>query len=237
MTNSECHLWSIVFNLRALCVLRGKTYKKGANMKDVVQKPLHRFMLGVLVWFPITFFLWYVTALYHLAPIAWLSNVLFSVWMPDAILWLKLQGHTLVLASNFGTDALGQVVSPPPGEDLLGFHLNPLIYSYSLPLLYALILATPEPNKWYRMLWGTFLVIPTELFSMVMTVLKTLSFEVGTAFQQQQGLTETSLEFIALGYQAGTLIVPMIAPLIIWVAMHRNFIIRLAPQLIHKLER
>lgn len=206
-------------------------------MKAWLQKPLHRFMLGVLLWFPVSFFIWYITAHYHLAPIAWMTDTLFAFWMPDAVMWVRLQDHILILASNFGENSQGQITSPPQGNDVLGYHLNPLIYGYSLPLLYALILATPQPDKWYRMLIGSFLIIPTELFSMVMSVLKTLSFEVGIPFHQQQQLSDIHLELIALGYQAGNLIVPMVAPLIIWVALHRGFITLLVPQLIEKLEK
>lgn len=194
-------------------------------------KPLHKFMLGVLIFFPLTFFLWYVTAAFHLAPVTVLAGELLKVLVPDAILWLKLDGHTLVLASNFGRDAAGVVVSPPVGEDLLGFHLNPLIYSYGLPLLCALILATPGKDKLMNLWWGLVLILSTEIFSMVFSVLKTLTFDVGAAFQLQQGISPMMADAIALGYQLGTLLLPMIAPLIIWGALHREFIIQLAPAL------
>ena len=196
-----------------------------------MKKPLYRFVLGVMVWFPITFFIWYMSASYHLAPIAWLSDQLFAWWMPDAVMWLKLDQHTLILASNFGENSAGQIVSPPEGNDALGFHLNPLIYSYSLPLLYALIMATPDKDKWLNMIWGTFLIVPTELFSMVFSVLKTLTFDVGSTFQQQQNISQVGVDSIAIAYQAGALIIPMAAPLIIWVAMHRGFLEKLAPQI------
>ncbi len=194
------------------------------------ERPLHRFMLGVVVFFPLTFFFWYISAAFHLAPITLFSEQLLMRLVPDALLWLKLDGHTLVVASNFGQDALGKVVSPPVTE-LLGFHLNPLIYCYSLPLLYALILATPGTEKWLNLLWGTLLIVPTEIFSMVFSVLKTLTFDVGMAFQLQQGITPLSADLIALGYQMGTLILPMVAPLVIWIGLHRSFLTRLAPQL------
>ena len=151
--------------------------------------------------------------------------------VPDALLWLKLDGHTLVVASNFGSDASGKIVSPPGGGELLGSHLKPLIYCYSLPLLFALILATPGFDKWLKLVWGALLILPTEVFSMVFSVLKILTFDVGYAFQQQQGITPFAADAIALGYQLGTLVVPMVAPLVIWVALHRGFMVDLAPQL------
>ena len=195
------------------------------------QRPLHRFMLGVLIFFPLTFFLWYLSATFHLAPITVLTQIIIDAFFPDALMWLKLDNYTLVVASNFGADASGNIVSPPAGEDVLGFHLNPLIYCYSLPLLCALILATPGDDKWLNLLLGALLILPTEVFSMVFSVLKTLTFDVGYAFQQQQAITPFGADVIAFCYQLGTLVLPMVAPLIIWVALHRRFIISLAPQL------
>lgn len=197
----------------------------------MMDKPLSRFMLGVLVFFPLTFFLWYVSAPFHLSPITFLTEKLLSVLTPDALMWLRLDGHTLVLASNFGHDSAGAVVSPPPGDDVLGFQLNPLIYSYSLPLVAALMLATPGKDKWLNLFWGILLVVPAEIFSMVFSVLKTLTFDVGKAFQMQQGISQSEADMIAMGYQVGTLLLPMIVPLIIWVALNRTFIVRLTPQL------
>lgn len=197
----------------------------------MIEKPLRRFMLGVVVLFPLTFFIWYSTAAFHLAPVTLLAGKLLNLIAPDALMWLKLDGHTLVMATNFGRDVRGAVVSPPVDGNVLGFHANPLIYSYSLPLLAALLLATPGKGRWLNLLWGMLLLLPAELFSMVFSVLKTLTFEVGTAFQVQQGLGQSTVDLIALGYQIGTLLVPMIMPLIIWVALSRDFITRLAPQL------
>lgn len=194
-------------------------------------RPLHRFMLGVIIFFPLTFLVWYLTAAYHLAPVTVVSSKLLHWFTPDALMWLKLDGHTLVVASNFGENQAGQVVSPPVNDDVLGFHLNPLIYCYSLPLLLALILATPGKDKWLNLLWGTLLIFPTEVFSMVFSVLKTLTFDVGAAFQAQQQLTPFQIDTIAFCYQMGTLVLPMVAPLVIWIALHREFILELAPQL------
>ena len=195
------------------------------------QRPIQSFMLGVLVLLPMTFVIWYWTAVVHLAPLTWLTEQLLQLTFPQSVLWLKLDGSTLVLASNFGMDASGTIVSPPVSDDLMGFHLNPLIYTFSLPLLFALILATPASHKWQQLLWASFIWLPMAVFSMFFSVLKVLCFDVGAAFQQQQALSAWSLDVIALAYQTGTLILPMIAPLVIWMALNRGFLLSLAPQL------
>ncbi len=196
-----------------------------------MKQPLYRFLFSVMLYLPVTFTVWYVSAAIHLAPLTLLTDSLLHWLTPDALLWLKLDGHELLMATNFGRDAAGQIVSPPLGDDALGFSSNPLVYTYGLALLSALILATPSPEKGWRLLSGILLLMPIALFSMVMKVLKTLAFDVGMAFVQQQHWSNSSADWIAFGYQLGTLLIPMIAPLIIWVALNRAFLTQLAPQL------
>lgn len=194
-------------------------------------RPIQAFILGVLLFLPLTFAIWYLVAWVHLAPLTWITEQLLQLAFPSSVLWLKLDASTLVLASNFGTDSSGAIVSPPVSDDLMGFHLNPLIYTYSLPLLFALILATPSANKWQQLFWASLIWLPLAVFSMFFSVLKVLTFDVGIAFQQQQALSPWMLDVIALAYQTGTLILPMVAPLVIWMALNRGFLLTLAPQL------
>ena len=75
-------------------------------------RPLTRFMLGVLIYFPIIFLLWYLTAAWHLAPITMLSQAILQLVSPDALMWLKLDGHNLIVAANFSQAADGSIVTP-----------------------------------------------------------------------------------------------------------------------------
>ena len=197
----------------------------------MIARPLTRFMLGVLFYFPITFLIWYLTAAWHLAPITMLSQAILHLVTPDALMWLKLDGHNLIVAANFSQAANGTIITPALNGDALGFQINPLVYSYGLPLLVSLLLATPTANKLKKIAIGLALILPTELFSMVFSILKTLTFNVGSSFIAQQTLSQTGVDTIALGYQVGMLLLPMIAPLVIWVGLNREFMTRLAPQL------
>jgi hypothetical protein len=193
--------------------------------------PLMRFMLGVLIYFPVTFFIWYLSAAWHLAPITMLSQALLNTLTPDALMWLKLDGHNLIVAANFSQATNGSIITPALNGDALGFQINPLVYSYGLPLLVSLLLATPTAHKIKKIAIGLAFILPTELFSMVFSVLKTLTFNVGNTFIAQQSLSQTGVDAIALGYQIGMLLLPMIAPLVIWVGLNRQFMTQLAPQL------
>ncbi|WP_020394275.1 exosortase H-associated membrane protein [Thiolinea disciformis] len=182
---------------------------------------LKHFVIMVLLLLPLSFTLWYFTAPWHLAPLTWLSQTILKQVLPNAIQWLGLEGHTLVLASSFAADA--------QQLDSLGFHLNPLAYSYSFPLLAALLLATPSRQHGLTLLIGLLALLPFQLLAMLSSVVKTLAFEIGLPFQERYGFSGWGLDALALFYQISTLILPMVLPLIIWGWLNRSLLEKLMP--------
>lgn len=185
---------------------------------------LSSFVLKVLLFLPITFTLWYGLAFVHLAPMTVLAEQLIHWIVPDALLWLRLEGYELVIVSNFEQVSSGQVQTPVRMGEALGFQQNPLIYTYSLPLLWALVLATPNLEKVTTLLWGSLFLLPCLLFSMCFQTLKILSSDIGSSFIEQQHWAGWQLDVVALGYQMGVLLVPMISPIIIWALFSADFV-------------
>ena len=189
---------------------------------------LRPFVGRVLVWLPIAFALWYFTASWHLAPVAWLTELILRAWMPEAVADLRFQGGELLLVTHFGEVAGRLVANPPPGENL-GFLSNPLSYSYSLPVFAALALATPPPRDWWRLPAGLAILLLVEVASMLATLLKTLAFDVGSVFVAQQQWGVLARSGSAMAYQFGSLLLPMVTPVVLWLALHRSYLAELAP--------
>lgn len=192
--------------------------------------PLAPLLGRVLLWLPATFAIWYLTAAWHLAPVAWLAHHLMQFWLPEAVADLRLHEGQLLLISRFGEVGGRLVVNPPLGENL-GFLTNPLSYSYSLPLFAALTLATPPPGRWRRLAIGLAVLLSIELASMLATQIKTLVFETGGAFVAQQQWGTHARDAVALAYQLGSLLLPMVMPLVVWMAVHGAYLAQLAPAL------
>lgn len=184
----------------------------------------------VLLWLPVTFAAWYLTAGWHLAPVAWAAHHLLQFWLPEAVADLSLRQNELLLISRFGELGGKMVANPPPGENL-GFLTNPLSYSYSLPLFAALALATPLPNRWRRLAIGLGVLVLIELASMLATQIKTLVFATGGVFVAQQQWGAHARDAVALAYQMGSLLLPMVMPLVVWMAGHGAYLAQLAPAL------
>ena len=190
--------------------------------------PLRRFVGRVLVWLPPAFALWYVTAAWHLAPVVWLSELILRSWMPEAVAGLRMQGSELLLVTHFGEVAGRLVVNPPPGESL-GFLSNPLSFSYSLPVFAALALATPSPRGWWRLPAGLGMLLLVEVASMLATLLKILAFDVGTVFVAQQQWGSLARNGAAMAYQFGSLLLPMVTPVVLWLFLYGAYLAELAP--------
>ncbi len=189
--------------------------------------PLNALIGRTLLWLPATFAIWFLTAPWHLAPVAWAAKGLLTLWLPEAVADLRLHGAQLLLISHFG-EAAGQVVVNPPSGEHLGFITNPLSYSYSLPLFAALALATPEPHRARRLIVGLAVLLAIELTSMILVQLKSLVFETHGAFVAQQAWDAWARNAVALGYQLGSLLLPMVMPLVVWLASHGTFLNQLA---------
>lgn len=110
--------------------------------------------------------------------------------------------------------------------EALGFVVNPLIFTYGLPLLFGLVMGSDV--SWLRkltiMLIGYVVITGVQVWGVVWQSLKMLAFNFGAqshAIVQAHGISDGA---IALGYQLGTLILPALAPIFIWVLSNRPLV-------------
>ena len=110
--------------------------------------------------------------------------------------------------------------------EALGFVINPLIFTYGLPLLFGLVMGSDV--SWLRkltvMLIGYVVITGVQIWGVVWQSLKMLAFNFGAqshAIVEAHGISDGA---IALGYQLGTLILPALAPIFIWVLSNRPLV-------------
>ena len=110
--------------------------------------------------------------------------------------------------------------------DLLGFIVNPLVFSYGLPLLFGLVMGSDV--SWRRkaaiLVIGYVTITFVQVWGVVFQSLKMLAFNFGPATHavvNDAGVSDTA---IALGYQLGSLILPALAPIFVWVLTNRPLV-------------
>jgi hypothetical protein len=204
----------------------------------MTMSPLKRFMLGALLWLPLAFFLWFWFAAPMVWPVVQIAKlVLLKMWpqlftaVSQGADLLDAQGHVLAhpgyliqLSSGVMVNIAADGAAPRFG--FLEPTINPMIYGYSVPLLAGLILATPltRAQRAAQLALGIPLLWLAQTFGVVSESLKTLGIDAGAQGAQAMQQAGISLNLIALCYQFGYLILPALAPAVLWIVCNRSFI-------------
>lgn len=211
--------------------------------------PLRTFVLTAAFWLPAMFFIWFSLSSGVVFPVIRLSAALLQHWMPDLVTAMS-QDYYYALFTYVAD--VGGVPGLPPSSRLAveDQRVNVLIYSYGLPLLFGLIMATPL--NWRRTFLqlgiGLFALTLVQSFGLIGNVLKTMAFGVGPAVQSalmsmdyaaaapaagaaasQHMLAALAThglgpDMIALAYQFGYLVLPAVTPVALWILMNPRFL-------------
>ena len=191
--------------------------------QDEEELKLSELLILATLWMVFGFMLWFYLSAFHGAP---------ARIAVDAILGHILGGHFHQVVVEPNQHFLFQVETSIPftfrdgTTEALGFIINPLIFSYGLPLLFGLVMGSNV--SWLR--YGVFMLICyvtiklVHIWGVVWQSLKMLAFNFGSQTHQivtDAGISDTT---IALSYQLGTLIFPALAPIFVWVLTNRPLV-------------
>jgi hypothetical protein len=94
-------------------------------------------------------------------------------------------------------------------------------YAYSLPLFIALLAAARSRDFLWKALTGYVLLLFPQAFSLCFDVLRQII--VAGGHPRILEVAQWQLEAIALGYQVGALLLPTVAPAVLWLYFERSF--------------
>jgi hypothetical protein len=185
---------------------------------------LPRFVLRVVAWLPLTFAVWYFAS----PLLAWPVALLAEAATRNAFDWVKGVEQTGELVTFVTSLTPAEAANLAGVKAVISVDSNVRLFSYGLWMLAALILAAREPHRVGMLLIGYVVLLPFQTFSVVADFLKNAAILSGPAVAAQTGLNAWQREVIAFCYQFGTLILPTVAPAVVWVLMHRRFLEKLA---------
>lgn len=195
-------------------------------------------MLAALLWLPLAFFFWFWFAGPFVWPVIHMAKfVLLKAW--PSLFTAVTQGADLL-------DAYGRVLghpgylmqissgvlvnAAPPGQPAkFGFIepvVNPMIYGYALPLFAGLVLATPL-TRWQRarqIVFGCAVIWAAQAFGVVAESLKAVGLDAGQPGLEALRRAGIPPDAVALAYQFGYLILPVLVPAVMWIVCNRPFI-------------
>ena len=197
--------------------------EKKIARQDRDELTLGELMILASMWMLFGFMLWFYLSAFHGAP---------ARLAAEAILQHVLGSDFSRIIVEPNQNFLFQVVTNIPftfrdgTTEALGFVVNPLIFSYGLPLLFGLVMGSNVSwlRKFTIMLIGYVVITGVQVWGVVWQSLKMLAFNFGAqthAIVASHGVSDAA---IALGYQLGTLIFPALAPIFVWVLSNRPLV-------------
>jgi hypothetical protein len=104
--------------------------------------------------------------------------------------------------------------------------VNPLIYTYGLALVLALLAASRA--RWWKLVVGALVLLPFQAWGIAFDLVSQIGIRMTGDVAVQAGIVGWRREFAALGFQLGSLIFPALAPVAAWAALERRRIADLA---------
>ena len=177
---------------------------------------LSELLILAFLWMIFGFMLWYYLSAFHGVPVRVLASEILSRVLGDNFMDIIPNPDKHYL---FQVQTRIPFVFPDGSREALGFIVNPLIYGFGLPLLFGLVMASGVSfvRKMGVLLGGYVCVMLIQVWGVVWQTLKMLAFNFGADAHQVVADAGVSDELIALCYQLGVLILPPLAPVILWV--------------------
>ncbi|MBS0291986.1 MAG: hypothetical protein JSS01_05645 [Proteobacteria bacterium] len=155
-------------------------------------------------------------------PVAWISHVALEQGAP---MWVRAVHRQ---PGSIEVDSAVEVVVPNSGGRRAEITLDadPGRYAFGLPIFCGLLFAAwavaRQPGRLWRLALGYVLLLPVQAISLVMYLLMQLA---GAAQFDLRVLRvdQWQLEAIIYGYQVGVLVLPTLAPVLVWLLLDRAF--------------
>jgi hypothetical protein len=184
---------------------------------------LSELLILASLWMLFGFMLWFYLSAFHGAPARVISGAILSEVLGSHF-------HQIIVEPNqnflFQVETTIQYTFRDGTTEALGFVVNPLVFTYGLPLLFGLVMGSDA--SWLRkaavLAVGYITITFVQVWGVVFNSLKMLAFNFGSQTHELVREAGVSDSVIALGYQLGTLILPALAPIFVWVLMNRRLV-------------
>ena len=192
-----------------------------APVKD--ELTLSELLILSTMWMLFGFMLWFYLSPFHGVPARLVSDAILSELLGEHFRQIIAEPNQRWV---FQVETNIQYLFRDGTTEALGFIVNPLVFTYGLPLLFGLVMGSDV--SWLRkaviLLIGYATITLVQIWGVVFQSLKMLSFNFGAQTHELVRAAGISDSVIALGYQLGTLILPALAPVFVWVLTNRPLI-------------
>lgn len=176
------------------------------------------FFARTIAWLVPCLAIWFLLRTWMAVPPAslagWAAHAIFPFWVTGS----ELHGtqHTLIttLAARGADGRIGDLAP----------EVNVLTYAYGTPLLAALLLAVRARGLWWKIPLGALALVPFQAWGVLFAWLLQIVVVSGAAIHEQLRFDAWQRNFIAAGYQFGFLLMPTLAPILLWLLLDHRLV-------------
>ncbi|GAA6154429.1 exosortase H-associated membrane protein [Pseudoteredinibacter isoporae] len=179
------------------------------------------FFIRIIVAMIPCFALWWFMGDGWLQPASDMAGAILEWLLPDSVNSLQLTDGTLQVVSNWG-EVQGRLVPARAAGYALAFESNVRVLSYSVPFYFALQTALWNWNVKKNMVISLLVLYSVVTVSMVFLCAKSVMVGLGGAFMEANRHWYASRDFIALGFQLATLMLPVLVPVFCWIVTNQS---------------
>lgn len=183
--------------------------------------PLAGFFAKGVLWLVVLTALWAPLADWTMRPAAAVATAALQTVFPWWVRGGTYRDDTLEVGTRIRIEVAG---APRGAKAELIAETQPSHVGFGLPMLLALLLASGGRNRLRKSLIGITALIPCQAFSVFFAILKQAALGSGLAATVQLGFSPWQLNAIALCYQLGVLLVPTLAPILLWLRLEPGFL-------------
>jgi hypothetical protein len=176
---------------------------------------LRRFLVQVFLLLLPCFALWHYFSGPLAAPAIGLVNMLLEAWYPEVIEGLYAEGSQALLMTRFG-ELNGTPVPLAQSDYRFAFRLDTRIITYSLAFYSALHLATRQQRPVAAYFAGVTILYALIVLGLLSLCLKDMLVGLGPAYIERAQVIAAPGELIGVAYQLSVLMVPTLAPVLVW---------------------
>jgi len=182
------------------------------------------FILNVLGLFLLFLGLYYYAAPFLLLFTTKLVNFILTESFEKFIASITLINREIEVITWFSVDSLK--------TQQLAFNINPLKYSYGLPLFFALIFSYQGniTDKLLKCLLALFVIFLTQVWGISFDIIRHLLFEFNGAYAAHFGLNSFQRLLVSYGSQLGFLLLPSLTPIVLWIYIENKQFSKLIKQ-------
>lgn len=173
------------------------------------------FFASATAWFLALTLLWLQISAWTSYPVAGITHMVLEQGAKD---WVRKIHKT---PGQLQVDTRIEMSIPGQGRAELIVEVDPAHNAYGLPLFFALLLAARGRHLIRRALAGYLLLLIPQAFSLIFDILKQIIVAGGTP--AHLGIASWTLEAIALSFQFGSLVLPTLAPVALWLWLDQDF--------------